>query len=262
MSNVTKPALALAGLALAAGSVYLFDPDNGKRRRAVAGEKCRSTFKKLDEGSHTLRDELTHRYKDAASRARSWFNSGDRSDAALARHVRLDLWRAIENSRRIGVVVHEGDVILHGDVVAADHERVLQIVRSVEGVGKVTDLLSERATADPQMKDWGVRRGYTLVQESLSQEHWTPPTRVVSSVAGLSLMGWGVSHRDVFGVLGALLGAAMVVRSATNVPFRRWVGGTRDAIDDMTDAAVEQLPHGGNNLGSSKDWRRPDTGSP
>lgn len=261
MNRSTQVIAALSGIALTAASAYLFDPDSGKRRRSELGDRCKGAAKRLNQQAHTLGDGISNQYKDVSSRARSWFSSDERKDKALARRVRIDLWRAVPDTQKVGVIAHEGEVILHGDVLSKEHQHVLDVARSVEGVRKVSDHLTERGEIPKPAGSQRLQQGYVTVRNNLMQEKWTPPTRVCSSALGLGLMGWGVQHRNAVGIAGALAGAALVLRSASNVPLSRFArrskadaeSGLRKVTQEVQDAtqAVKEAASVGNASGTS-----------
>jgi gas vesicle protein len=67
---------AAAGFAAGALAMYVFDPDSGKRRRAIAREKTVSTVNEAVEGVQSAARDLKNRAQGVASEARS----------ALSRH--------------------------------------------------------------------------------------------------------------------------------------------------------------------------------
>jgi len=266
MNRPGQVVAALSGIAITAVGAYLLDPDNGKRRRSELGNRCKDTAKQINERAHKLGDDIKDGYKGASLRARSWFSSEDRQDKALARRVRMGLWRSVPDSEKIGVVAHNGEVILHGDVLAKEHQHVLEVVRSCDGVRNVADHLSDRDEIARPAGTAKLRQGYVTVRNNLMQDKWTRPTRVCSGTVGLGLMGWGVRHRNAVGIIGALTGAALVLRSASNVPFSRLAGkgrsaeaGLRKVTQEVKDAAQDvkdQAAHLGNATGSTaSDWR-------
>jgi gas vesicle protein len=266
MNRPSQVLAALSGIAITAATAYLLDPDNGKRRRSQLGDRCKSTAKQLNDRAHKIGDDIKHQYKGASVRARSWLSSDDRKDSALARRVKIDLWRAVPDTEKVGVIAHDGEIILHGHVLASEHDHVLNVVRAVEGVRNVSDHLAERDEIARPAGTARLKQGYVTVRNNLMQDKWTPPTRVCGSTVGLGLMGWGVRHRNAVGIIGAVTGAALVLRSASNIPFSRLAGRGRSAegglrkvtqeVKDATQAVKEEAAHLGNAAGATaSDWR-------
>jgi hypothetical protein len=259
MNRPSQVLAALSGIAITAAGAYLLDPDNGKRRRAQLGDRCKSTAKQLNDRAHRIGGDIKHQYKGASARARSWLSSDNRKDNALARRVKIDLWRAVPDTGNVGVIAHDGEIILHGHVLASEHDHVLNVVRSVEGVRNVSDHLSERAEIAQPAGAARLKQGYVTVRNNLMQDKWTPPTRVCSGTVGLGLMGWGLRHRNAVGIIGAVTGAALVLRSASNVPFSRLAGRGRSAEGGLREVAQDvkdEAAHLGNAAGATaNEWR-------
>jgi len=241
MNTATKSTIAgISSLALAVRLVYLLDPDNGRQRRAALGAQCGKAVDQLKARTQETREQLSDRYHSAYARARSWLTSRRRQDETLSSTIRMNLFRAVPPLNRVGVVAHNGEVILHGDVLAQEHDRVLQIVGSVPGVVKVIDHLSPVADVAPQPIGPRVRQGLSVVRDSLAEPHWSPPTRVCTGAMGFALLRFAVLHRDVYGGLAALAGAALLARSLTNQPLRT-LGTRRGKVESEAREAVQNV---------------------
>jgi hypothetical protein len=130
----------------------------------------------------------------------------------------------------------------------------------VEGVRNVADHLYEREAFPRPSGPGRLKQGYVSVRNNLMQDNWSPPTRVCSGTVGLGLMGWGVRHRNAVGIIGALTGAALVLRSASNIPFSRLVRRGKSeaeaAVREVTQSVKEEASHlGGNGGSNASDWR-------
>jgi hypothetical protein len=239
MNAATKSTIAgIGGLALAVPLAYLFDPDNGRQRRAALGAQCSKAVDQVKARSKQTGEQLSDRYQTVSARARSWFTGRKRPDETLASTVRMNLYRAVPPLTGVGIVAHNGEVILHGDVLAQEHDRVLQLVGSVPGVTKVVDHLSPVATVAPQTIGPRVRQGFTVVRDSLAEPHWSAPTRVGTGAVGVALLRFAVTHRNVYGGLFALAGAALLARSLINQPLRS-LGTRRETIAGEARDAVQ-----------------------
>jgi len=179
----------------------------------------------------------------------------------------MDLWRSVPDTEKVGVIAHDGEVILHGDVLASEHDHVLNVVRGVEGVSNVADHLHERTAFERPSGAGRLKQGYVTVRNNLAQDKWTPPTRVCGGTVGLGLLGWGVRHRNAAGILGAVTGAALVLRSASNVPFSRFAGRAKSQAEagyrkvsrearEAGQAVKDEAAQVGNAAGATaSDWR-------
>lgn len=264
MNNVTRSLAALTGVAITVGTAYLFDPDSGADRRSRLGSQFKKAGGKINERSREARDGLSHRYHQASARAVSWYDARKSPDNALARRVRIDLWRTVAHPAAIGVIAHDGAVILHGDVLASEHEQVLKVVRSVQGVGSVTDHLAEVTALEPQKIGERVRLGFVHARDDLAQPQWSTSTRMGTGALGLGLLRWGVQHRNLYGGIGALAGVALLVRSVFNTPLpsigARVKEDTKDAIDSAG-AAIKRGERAATDVSASIHERRERVGA-
>lgn len=256
--SISRSLAGLTGVALAAGAVYLFDPKKGKRRRSQLGEQCKTAARRVSDGTHHLGDEISSRYHGASTRVSSWFSSRARADAGLARRVRIDLWRSMKDSSGIGVIAHDGTVILHGEILPHQHKEVLQVVANTEGVVGVADHLTDIGGSKMSVPRVRLQERFNRVRDSLTQEHWSPTTRVCSGTVGLALLRWGATHRNLVGGIGALTGAVLLVRSTTNTPLKRLVRRGQHEVEKIpgVEPAVEKIKRAGDELGSPGEWRQ------
>ena len=67
---------AAAGFALGALAMYVFDPDNGKRRRTIARDKTVSTVNDAVESVQSTARDLRNRAQGAAAETRRTFTPG------------------------------------------------------------------------------------------------------------------------------------------------------------------------------------------
>jgi gas vesicle protein len=270
MNTTSKTAAGIAGVALAATAIYLFDPKKGKERRAELGGRCRSAGRRIADGSQKLGSQISDRYHAGQMRVSSWFDRTSREDATLARRVRMDLWRKVPGLKGVGIIAHEGQIILHGYVPPGEHQHVLQVVGGVEGVSSVADHLSERAPAETATQGSASGNGahpgnaFARLKEGFTQEHWSAPARMGTGALGLALLRWGATHRNFVGGIGALTGAVLLVRSSTNTPLKQLVRRGKHAVEDssvgeaLTEAASQAAEglQGGDGSSAQAQWRR------
>jgi len=263
-ANTRASIIGLAGVALAVPLVYLLDPDNGRQRRTTLGSQCKRAAGQIKDRSQSVREQVGSQYQSTYTRVRSWLDARKRSDEMLARSVRMELFRAFPRSPGIGVVAHDGKVILHGEVLAMEHDRVLQVVRATPGVVSVADHLAQVTEFAPQKIGPRLRQGFVIARDSLAEPHWSTPTRVCSGTAGVVLLRWGSQHRSAYGGLAALAGVALIARSVLNTPLRRL--GTRSRVSapqptDTLGAGGERPAWASEGLGGSTDRRERAAGS-
>jgi hypothetical protein len=230
--------LPLVGVALGATAMFLLDPVQGRRRRALLRDRVVAGSNDVREFAEAAGRDTTHRTRGLVATMYGWFARGEVSDEGLARRVRAKLGRFVSHPRTIDVSASQGHVTLTGPVLAREHGGLIGAVRSVRGVKEVEDRLA--VYQDP--------RGISALQggepargelPQLMQRRWSPATRVASGGAGGALLVYSVlTRRGPLAGLALLSGAAMLVRAATNRPFAEMVR-RRGTLPD--DTARKQL---------------------
>lgn len=135
----------VTALALGAGAMYYLDPQQGRRRRALVGDK-------VDSLSHDARDYLDSQRKHAsdrvrgmAARVRSRFSSAQPSDQQLYGNVRSRLGRTVSYPHAVDTDVQEGRVLLKGDILERELNTLMAEIWSIRGVKSIDCQLSLHA---------------------------------------------------------------------------------------------------------------------
>jgi len=137
----------LVGAGLGAGTMFLLDPQSGRRRRALVRDRV-VHWKTL--GGEELGDrmvDLGHRSRGLAARVRARLRREEVGAGALAARVRSRLGRVASNPAAIAVSAEDGRVTLRGSVPPDELEDVLDEVSSVHGVREVYNLLQVQWSA-------------------------------------------------------------------------------------------------------------------
>ena len=213
----------LRALVTGAVAMYFFDPEAGRRRRALVRDQ-------LVRWARKGRDEVETNVRDVANRARGVAAVARRAttgvvepltDRIVAERVRARLG-ALDHPGAVTVEVHDGHVVMRGTVVASDAERARDVVAEVRGVREVVDELTVRggSAAAPARSGRRRRRGPTPMP---------PATRLGLVVLGTAALAPIVRRLDplpTVRVIGMGLLAAAVV-TAERVRLRA-VAGSRD----------------------------------
>jgi BON domain-containing protein len=139
-----------AGAAAGAGTAYLFDPQNGTRRRHIARDKL---LKLERRGAREAGRKSRHAAGIATGAAVEAAGAGDRTadlnDPALARKVESEIFRDPEAPKgEVNVSVVDGVVELRGAVEdPAWAERLESQTRDIEGVRGVDNQITPRSKA-------------------------------------------------------------------------------------------------------------------
>ncbi|HXS20998.1 MAG TPA: SRPBCC family protein [Steroidobacteraceae bacterium] len=223
--------LFLSAAAAGAISMYLLDPDHGRRRRAVMRDRLASGMSRLDDATSVASRDLRNRARGVAHEVRSRFTREDVSDEILCERVRSRLGWAVSHPGAIEVSALSGRVTLSGAVLEREYVRLLRTVWAVRGVADVEDRLAvyESPAGISALQGGGRAPGRRY---GPLQENWAPGVRVVMGAAGGALLINALAgKRSALGLLGGLAGAALIARSSTNMPIDRLVGARSPAME-------------------------------
>jgi uncharacterized membrane protein len=223
--------LFLGAAAAGAFSMYLLDPDHGRRRRAIMRDRVASGMSHLSDARTVASRDLRNRARGLAHEVRSRFSQEEVPDEILCERVRSRLGWAVSHPGAIEVSALSGRVTLSGAVLEREYVRLLRTVWAVRGVADVEDRLAvyENAAGISALQGSGRARERRF---GPWQQHWSPGVRVVMGAAGGALLLNALAgRRSAMGLLGGLAGAALIARSSTNMPIDRLVGVRRPAMD-------------------------------
>ena len=205
----------LIGAAVGTAAMYLFDPDQGRRRRALIRDKAvraqTETREIVDAG---MRD-LTHRATTLGRRATSPFKRRRTTDDRLAERVRAKMGRYVAHPGAIEVTAAGKDITLSGSLLSHEHADLILAVQSVNGVGNVVDKLTiyETAAGISELQGGGAQRS------DLPQESWAPGVRLIAGAGGLTLALYALTRGSFGRLLFGAAAAALLTRTATNRPL-------------------------------------------
>ena len=221
----------LGAAAAGAISMYLLDPDHGRRRRAVMRDRVASGVSRLDDATSVASRDLRNRARGLAHEVRARFTREEVPDEILCERVRAQLGWAVSHPGAIEVSALSGRVTLSGAVLEREYVRLLRTVWAVRGVADVEDRLAvyESAAGISVLQGGGRSRERRL---GPWKEHWSPGVRVIMGAAGGALLLNALAgKRSALGLLGGLAGAALVARSSANMPIDRLVGVRPPSIE-------------------------------
>lgn len=223
--------LFLGAAAVGAISMYLLDPDHGRRRRALVGDKVASGLSRLDDAASIASRDLRNRARGVAHEIRARFTHEEVPDEILCERVRSRLGWAVSHPGAIEVAASSGRVTLSGAVLEREYVRLLRSVWAVRGIADVEDRLAvyESAAGISALQGGSRARGRRF---GPWQENWPPGVRVIMGAAGGALLINALvgEHRPL-SVLGGLAGLVLIARSGTNMPIDRLTGVRRPAME-------------------------------
>jgi hypothetical protein len=136
----TRPA-AFSGLGLISGIIigsvvmYLLDPRQGTRRRALFRDKARSLASRSSHQTGKLFRHLNNKFAGLVANLSGTIKpQGETSDRKLADRVRATIGRSIPHPGHVDIAVHSGIVTMRGDLKPHEAGQLVLAIRKVPGV--------------------------------------------------------------------------------------------------------------------------------
>jgi uncharacterized membrane protein len=224
----------IVGAGVGAGLMYLYDPQMGRRRRALTRDKLLSLNHRIDDSVDVTTRDFTNRAVGLWAEMRSCITSDGASNEVLAERVRAQLGGLVSHPSAIEVWADQGRVTLTGPVLRHEVDHLLKGVTSVRGVHAVENCLDmhDESGNVPGLQGQPARRlsGRRL---DVMQQHWSPTTRLLMGAAGGAMAAYSAGRRDAFGGALGLAGVTLLTRALTNLELKRLLGvqAGRRAID-------------------------------
>jgi osmotically-inducible protein OsmY len=136
---------ALVGVGVGAALMYFFDPDRGKRRRALVRDKVESAGNKATEYAEKMGRDVRNRAYGVVAETKSILKGEGVTDDVLVDRVRAKLGRYPVQMGAIGVQANDGTVTLSGPISATELPAVLRATKFVRGVKGVDNQLTVQA---------------------------------------------------------------------------------------------------------------------
>ena len=213
------------GLAAGAAGAFFMDPQQGRRRRALARDQMVRGVRETREFRDAATKDLRARAQGAAASLRA-MRGGPISDEVLVGRVRSRLGRHVSHPHAIRVVARDGCVTLTGNILANEHGGLVRACRMVSGIADVEDRLDVHSSAE----------GISSLQGG---RHWAPGTRAVVGGAGALLVLYALVRGGVLGVAAIAGGAALLARAKANRPLGELMSSGTER--ELRSAAVETV---------------------
>jgi uncharacterized membrane protein len=212
-----------------AALMYFFDPQNGRRRRALAQDRYQYTVRKLQEGKRVVVRDAAYRASGLVAQAQRVVKRQGLSpdDAVLQERVRAALGRIVSHPHAVETRAQDGCITLGGAVLAAEADSLLACVKGVRGVRSVENRLSvfDEPGQIPSLQGGVARTGE---RAEWMQRNWSPANRAAAGALGAGLAVFGLFRGGLGGLVLGALGSGLVARAATNQDLRSIVGAGAD----------------------------------
>jgi osmotically-inducible protein OsmY len=142
---MNNKAALVGGIGLGAALMYLFDPDRGRRRRALIRDKVEGAANKTSDYAEKMSRDLRNRAYGVVAETKSMFRHEEVTDDVLVDRVRAKLGRYPVHVGAIDVTAQNGNVTLRGPILDNEFADVVRAVRSVRGVKGIDNQLEVNA---------------------------------------------------------------------------------------------------------------------
>lgn len=199
----------LKGLGLGAGIMYFFDPDRGRRRRALVRDQAIATVNDLgDLVDKASRDMSNRAYGLVAEMQAMWTNEPV-SDEVLKARVRAKIGHVVSHAGAIEVSVRSGRVTLSGPILSFEVAPLMAALATVPGVLAVDNQLEPHASAEniSALQGWSRTSG---------QQYLTPTSRLLLTTAGGIMALYGSRRGGLLGMALSAGGVGLCLRGIAN----------------------------------------------
>lgn len=195
----------LGGLVLGALAMYIADPSQGRRRRALLEDKFSSI---RHQSSHALSNKLRdtrNRWSGLQAGVSQLLSRRDAKpidDHVLAARVRSRLGRSLPNLHQIEVTAQAGTVTLAGPVNAEEMSRLVHLAKAIPGVESVQHRLLEHSSQKPfRSAGAGLLQGRSLLWLAGALGLYSLSRRSPMSLAAVTSLGllaraWNKAERN------------------------------------------------------------------
>jgi uncharacterized membrane protein len=237
----------LGAIGVGAALMYFFDPQTGRRRRALLRDQWEHTTRKLQEGQRVVMRDASNRAHGFMAEANRLVKRGGKpDDEVLVERVRAALGREVSHPHPIEVHADEGTVTLSGAILAHEVDNLISCVKHVRGVKDVENRLSvfDEPGNIPSLQGGVEREGH---RPEFLQANWSPSARTAAGGFGAMLAVFGFLRGGLGGLALGALGSGLLARAATNRDVKSIVGmgpecqGVRVQKAIHIDAPVERV---------------------
>ncbi|WP_169977873.1 SRPBCC family protein [Tautonia rosea] len=216
---------ALSLLGLGAGLMYYFDPDRGRRRRALVRDQFEHQLHQLDTLSQKAGRDTRNRAQGLVAEGRALLTRDDAPDRVIAERIRSAMGRVVSRPSDIEVSVLSGRATVSGPILPDEVEPLLETVASTRGVIGVIDHLQPHYGSDTLSAPLHgrVRRRSSARPDPIPTQ-WDPSTRLLAGASGGALLLGGLSRGGLLGLASGLVGAGLISRSLADLPLQTLLG--------------------------------------
>src|SRR5438105_3381310 len=202
----------LGSIGLGAGLMYLFDPNSGRRRRAILSDKVTRLAHDAGDALSVAARDLNNRAHGIAARASTILTDQQADDVVMCERVRAKMGRYVSHPHAIRVTCENGQVTLGGPILVSEVDRLLAATLKVPGVKDVVNWLEVHETPGniPSLQGGKPRTGQA---PEFFQTRWSPAARLVAGTVGSSLAAYSALKPGPLPKALGVAGLGILVRS-------------------------------------------------
>jgi len=155
--------------------MYFFDPDRGRRRRALVRDKVDAAANKPADYADKFQRDLRNRAYGMVAETKSIFRTVQVPDDVLVDRVRSKLGRYPVHIGAVEVHANNGIVTLTGPILADELPRVLRATRFVRGVKDIDNQLTAYSEPDSVPALQGTPAAFESEQENAQAPFGSQP---------------------------------------------------------------------------------------
>ena len=194
----------LKAIGIGAAAMYLFDPQQGRRRRAMLRDQCTHLMHETQRTIDVTRRDMQNRWQGCVAEFQGALHQEPATDEKLVARVRSKLGRAVSHPSAIEVTANNGTITLSGPVLASEVPSLLGCVSTVSGVSSVENHLDVHETAENISALQGGREksGQTW---DIMQSNWSPTTKLAVGSGAAALALYALNRPMLMtGLIGAI----------------------------------------------------------
>jgi hypothetical protein len=177
----------LAGVGVGALLMYTLDPQQGRRRLAVARDRAGRVSRQASHWAGVGWRDLSHRAQGASARLRQLVQRDTTDDEVLLGRIRAQLGRVVARPHAVEVTSSSGRVCLRGPVLEREHEPLLKAVRSVRGVRQLDSQLALHPSSATVPGQQGLA-SRSQARAGATPRRWTPGAQLLAVAGGVGLV--------------------------------------------------------------------------
>lgn len=201
----------IKGIGFGALVMYYYDPDRGRRRRALARDQCLHAMNRFRNGLDVGWRDLKNRLYGTVAEVKGCLTSDDATDEVLVDRVRSTLGRCVSHASAIRVTARDGSVTLSGPILESELRDLLRSIRSVRGVREIVNQLESHQTADVPALQGGLRQA--TESRECNQSTMSPAAKLVLGTAVGVLVIRSKNKRSLVSSLLGLAGSVLLFRA-------------------------------------------------